>query len=262
MTFRLFRSSQFVLLPLFAFVTVACGRHPLIDKGLAEELRARVAQNGSPGTVLAVFDKDRVEYLCLGRMGLQDGRKPDEHSRFEVASITKTFTSLLLADMVTRGEVALDDPAEKWIKPPMRTPRFQGRTFSLLDLSTHRSGLERDLPHELDPAGLVKLLGQLSLLSAPGARFNYSNFGVAVLARALADRAGKDYIPLVTERVLQPLGLRDSTFDLLDSDRGRLVSGAVPPLGLNMLSPAGGLKASASDLVRYLREQMGEIEVR
>ena len=79
-------------------------------------------------------------------------RPVDGDTIFEIGSVTKTFTSLLLADMVNRKEVALDDPAAKYLPEHVRMPERGGKSITLLDLSTHHSGLPR-LPGNCEDEG-------------------------------------------------------------------------------------------------------------
>jgi serine-type D-Ala-D-Ala carboxypeptidase/endopeptidase len=67
----------------------------------------------------------------------------DGDTIFEIGSISKVFTSLLLADMVNRKEVTLDDPAAKYLPENVKLPERSGKSITLLDLSTHTSGLPR-----------------------------------------------------------------------------------------------------------------------
>src|SRR6185295_13445884 len=119
-------------------------------------------------------------------------------------SITKVFTSLLLADMVNRKEVALDDPAAKYLPEDVKMPERSGKCITLLDLSTHSSGLP-SLPgnRKLDPrnpfaddfsvSDLYQFLSGYTLPRDPGSEFEYSNLGAGLLGHVLAYRAGIDY---------------------------------------------------------------------
>ena len=82
----------------------------------------------------------------------RDGEEqPEGDTAFEIGSITKVFTSILLADMVERGELALDDPIAKFLPESVQVPGSEGRPITLRDLATHRSGLPR-MPENFAPA--------------------------------------------------------------------------------------------------------------
>ena len=133
----------------------------------------------------------------------------DADSLFEIGSITKVFTATLLADMVDRGEVALDDPVSKDLPETVRVPERNGRKITFVDLATQSSGLPRmpDNMHPRDPANpyadytleqLYDFLGRFTLTRDIGSQYEYSNLGVALLGGALARRAGASYEALLT----------------------------------------------------------------
>jgi len=145
--------------------------------------------------------------LEKGHMGPLNG-----DTIFEIGSISKVFTSLLLADMVNRKEVALDDPAAKYLPEHVRMPERSGKAITLLDLSTHRSGLPR-VPGNLNPKDptnpyadysvddLYQFLSGYTLPRDPGSEVEYSNLGGGLLGHILAHRAGTDYESLIRSRI-------------------------------------------------------------
>jgi len=194
----------------------------------------------------------------------------DEHSGFELGSVTKTFTTLLLADMVERGEVSYDDPIDKYL-PAYAAPRHPTPApITLRHLATHTAGLPR-LPSRLylkalarfwsNPyarhtlADLYQATARLRLRHRPGDRVHYSNFGIGLLGQLLANAAGTPYSRLVLDRVCRPLGMHDAATD--DDTVVRPVQGyhhgrRVPPWRMGALAAAGTLRCSITDLRRYL----------
>lgn len=197
-----------------------------------------------------------------------------EDAIFEIGSVTKALTGVLLADMALRGEVALDDPLSAHLRGPR--PAWRGREPTLVELATHRSGLpnvpgplgRRELLHVLglrraDPwagvtaAGYAHLVGRESPRRPPGGTPRYSSLGVALLGEALAARAGRPYGDLLAERVLAPLGMASTGLAVAPALRHRLLRGhtrrgrPAPPLA-DHLAPAGALRASAADVLRLL----------
>ena len=144
----------------------------------------------------------------------------DASSVFEIASLTKVYTATLLADMVLRGEVGLDDPVARYLPEHVRLPRSGDRQITLADLATHRSGLQsnptvlrspdpsRPLAELTDVAQLYAMVSGYRLPSEIGAEPRYSNAGFGLLGAALARRVGTSYERLLRERVLDPLGLQ------------------------------------------------------
>jgi CubicO group peptidase (beta-lactamase class C family) len=191
---------------------------------------------------------------------------------FEIGSITKTFTALLLADMAREGLVALDDPVRRHLPDGVRLP-VRGREITLEDLATHRSGLprlpkglllsaltrnRRDPYTELDDARLAAAAGATRPRREPGRRVSYSNYGMGLLGHALAFRSGTSYEGLVRARICEPLGLADTWVDTPEPERGRVAGGhtrrgrPAPHWHLAALAGAGGLRSTAPDLLRFL----------
>lgn len=111
-----------------------------------DEVRAILArridhQKQATGIAVGIVEPKGRRVAAWGSLGKGDPRAVDGGTVFEIGSITKIFTSLLLADMVCRGEVNLNDPAGKFLPGSVRMPERSGRAITLLDLATHRSGL-------------------------------------------------------------------------------------------------------------------------
>ena len=125
---------------------------------------------------------------------------------YEIGSITKLFTGMLLAQAVDAGTVQLGDPIQKYLPPGIQAPTYEDEPIKLVDLATHRSALPRDI----DTDSLPKLYGWLDayrLSRAPGSRYAYSNVGYALLGDILARLAGSDYDTLEYQSISRPLGL-------------------------------------------------------
>jgi len=156
----------------------------------------------SVGMVVGIVDRQGRRIVAYGGFDQGDQRSLNGDTIFEIGSITKVFTSLLLADMVQRGEVALADPVAKFLPSEVRVPARGGRQITLQDLSTHSSGLP-PFPSNLNPrdpanpfaeysvAQLYAFLGTYELARDVGPRFEYSNVGVALLGHALERRTAR-----------------------------------------------------------------------
>lgn len=216
------------------------------------------------GLVVGARSGRETGFWCRG--DLPDG----ETSIFEIGSVTKTFTSLLLADLARDGVVALDDPVSRYLPaaPPVR-----GRPITLEDLATHHSGLprlpagllwpalttqRRDPYARLDEAALAAAVTRTAPRRPPGKKFRYSNHGVGLLGWALARAAGTTYADLVAARVTGPLGLTNTGLEVPASATHRVAIGHTwrrrdtGPWHLAALAGAGGLRSTAPDLLRYL----------
>src|SRR5262249_11166935 len=153
------------------------------------------------GIVVGVIEPGGRRVVPYGGLAKGDPRTLDGDTVFEIGSITKVFTSLLLADAVKRREVALTDPISKFLPDRVKSPERGDRAITLQDLSTHTSGLPR-LPANFAPKNasnpyadysvedLYQFLGGYQLTRDIGTQYEYSNLGGGLLGHVLALRAG------------------------------------------------------------------------
>src|SRR5215467_7311064 len=178
-------------------------------------------QKQAVGIVVGVIEPTGRRVVAYGNLANGDPRPLDGDTIFEIGSISKVFTSLLLADMVRRKEVSLDDPAARYLPEHVRMPERNGKSITLLDLSTHTSGLPcvAGNPKPKDPANLYagytvndlyEFLSSYTLQRDPGSEFEYSNLGAGLLGHLLAYCAGTDYESLIRMRITAPLGMPDT----------------------------------------------------
>lgn len=173
---------------------------PTIRDILAE--RIEVGRQ-SVGMIAMTLQDGRRELVTYGKPGTADDRPLDGNTVFEAGSITKEFTALLLADMVQRREVALEDPVASLLPAGTRIPE-RGKPITLLDLATYTSGLpnlprpfksadEPNLYGDYTAARMLDFLASYELKHEPGTHYEYANLGFALLGHALSSRAGKPY---------------------------------------------------------------------
>ncbi|WP_423015082.1 serine hydrolase [Undibacterium sp. Di27W] len=236
--------------------------------------QARVSSGAIPGLVLARItgQEQTVQGYGLVSNGKTAAHLPDASTVFEIGSVSKTFTALLLADMQVRGQLKLDDTVASLL-PGYEIPQYQGRAISLLDLATQTSGLPR-LPANLMPRqvdnpyadysenNLRDFLRSYQLTRAPGSKYEYSNLGFGLLGHALSVRAGKLYSELLQERITTPLGMPDTGISLTTAMQARLATShdgkgkSVANWDFTTLVGAGAVRSNAQDMLRYVRAHM------
>lgn len=114
---------------------------PEIRNLLAERIKALGGESGGVGMVIGTISPDGRRIIPAGRRSSDDSRALDGDTVFEIGSVTKAFTALLLAEMAETHELALNDPVAKYLPAGFKLPERNGKTISLLDLATHTSGL-------------------------------------------------------------------------------------------------------------------------
>ncbi|MEV8630669.1 serine hydrolase domain-containing protein [Streptosporangium sp. NPDC051023] len=252
---------------------------------LVQETANRLAAR-HVGVVVAAIAGDSVEIRGAGRTGREYGGAsgggrdgvPAADTVFEIGSVTKVFTALLLARMAVTGTVDLDEPLVKLLPEGTRVPSRDGQEITLRHLATHTSGLPRlpkgmflsSLLHPSAPDPyvdcttdvLLRGLAETRLGATPGHRFRYSNLGAGLLGLALAHRAGVAYETLVAQEICASLGLADTGITVDGERAGRFAQGhnrrrrPVSPWHLADLAGAGGLRSTAADLVTFVRAQL------
>ena len=248
------------------------------DSDIRQILVDRIdAQHQSVGIVVGVIGPEGRRVIAYGHLEKGDPRTLDGDTVFEIGSATKVFTSLLLADMVQRREVALDDPVAKYLPPGVKMPERNGRVITLVDLATHTSGLP-PLPANLKPKDpgnpyadysvdqLYQFLSGYQLTRDIGSQYEYSNLGGGLLGHVLARRAGMDYETLVRTRICDPLGMNNTRITLTPEMKARLAVGhnrALDPVenwDLPTLAGAGALRSTANDMLTFLAANLGYIK--
>ncbi|WP_051755017.1 serine hydrolase domain-containing protein [Kitasatospora purpeofusca] len=242
---------------------------PELDRLLRPLFRAAAPAGGA---AVVVIRGDERTVACRGHAVRSTERPVRADTRFELGSVTKTFTGLLLAEMAARGEVGYDDPIDRYL-PADAAPGYpQERPITLLHLATHTSGLPRlpdgVLPGQVPrwftrpyatfgPAHLLRALPRTAVRGTPGTQVRYSNLGCGLLGLLLANAAGQRYDDLLAARVCGPLGLMDTSCGPgREEDAGYRRGRRVPSFRLPALPGAAALRSTADDMLRYLQAHL------
>jgi CubicO group peptidase (beta-lactamase class C family) len=227
--------------------------------------------------VVGLIDSNGRRVVAYGSLAKDDRRRLAGDTVFEIGSMTKVFTSLVLMDMARRGEVALTDPVAKFLPPNVKIPERNGRKITLADLSTQSSGLPR-LPSNFTPKDaanpyadysiqqMYDFLSGHQLTRDIGAQYEYSNLGVGLLGHALSLRAGMSYEALVRSRICDPLGMSDTRIVLTPEMKARFAIGhnaagdAVANWDFPTLAGAGALRSTVDDMLTFLAANLGYLK--
>ena len=203
-------------------------------------------------------------------MNQGDTRPLDGNTIFEIGSVTKIFTVLLLADMVQHGEVQLGDPVAKYLPSTVHIHVRNGRPITLLDLATQTSGLPFfpagvpldgravDAVAKYTPRQLYDYLSTWNPTRDSGSKWEYSNTSFGLLGLALAYRGGVTYESNIRDRIIKPIGLESTALTLSADMKSRLAIGhdaklrPAPPVDMPAFEAAGSLRSTANDLLSFL----------
>ncbi|MCB9665107.1 MAG: beta-lactamase family protein [Alphaproteobacteria bacterium] len=260
-------------IPWSAVVALASTPPGSIDAFVAEALPA----SGAPGIAFAVVDHGAVEAGAQGEILQGSGRALTPDTPFRIGSISKSFTAVLVMQLVEAGQVGLDDAIARHLSAFSDSP---GAAITLRQLLSHTSGyatLQGNDRHVDPPGSEDALARQVDRIAswepayAPGTRWAYSNANYLVLGALVQEVTGLDYATCVTSRILEPLGMTHSFVADGGVHEGMAV-GHVPWFGRRralddarthrVIAPSGGVIASARDTARYLAVMMnGEDDI-
>lgn len=269
------------------------------DFEITDELKVlikdRIDNNKSNAAmVIGLIDPNGTQFYGYGKLSNTSNSTVDENTIFSIGSTTKVFTTILLADMVNKGLINLDDPIEKYLPPNVSIPQFNGHKITIEDLATHRSGLP-EFPNNyctsFDPAktGLqdsvqfrtevfnctknygfdqfYQALSNTTLTGDPGSKVEYSTFGIGLLGDILTLRSNmSSFDVLLKHTILDVLGMNDTGFVLSDGLKPRLAighfnGGELPPMNWSSpIAPGGALHSTAKDMLKFLSANMGLIK--
>lgn len=223
--------------------------------------------------VIGLVDERGSRSFGAGNLDNGTTQEPSGDTVFFVGSVSKTFTTLLLQDMVARGKMKLDDPVANYLPKSVRMPSRAGREITLLDLATHTAGFPinpnnmsgRNVKEQYESYTLGKMyqfLSDYTLTREPGTEFEYSNVGMALLGHVIALRAGTNFESLIVSRICRPLHMDSTCITLTPELKARLAMGhgdsgkPSPPFKFQAYSPAGDIHSTANDLLKYLSAQI------
>ena len=244
-------------------------------------LRAQVVKHAKPyvdsqvvvGLSVGVLKGDESATVHLGRTG-PNGKRPNDITVYEIGSISKVFTGLLLADAVTSNKLQLDQNAQDLLPNGVRMPNWKDQPITLLDMATHYSGLPRlsnnmpfgnpSNPYVDYPSKLAhEFLNQYQLTRAPGEKREYSNFAVALLGHMVCENAqALSYDKLLQQRIAEPLGMKSTSVQLSSSMKKRF---ATPHSAVDVTTSswefadmpgAGGIRSTTRDMLAFAKANM------
>ena len=258
------------------FITFGSGYASDVTKIDVQALiQKHVDESGAVGAVVGLIDHGTTTFYSYGKKSIQDDEPISEETIFEIGSITKVFTTLILMDMVANGEVELDASIESYL-PGIKTPEMNGKKITLRHLATHYSGLPT-LPENFHPKNpmnpyadyraeeLYAFLSNHILKREPGEKFEYSNLGVGLLGHILSRKVDQTYEELICNRICSKLGMGNTVLTLTEEMREHVAKGyhkKEESEGWDNLAleGCGGIHSNISDMTRFLSASMGLLD--
>ena len=245
-----------------------------ITEEFKNNIKQRVDGGHNSSIVVGVIDESGTEFFSYGKTAFKNGKAVDKNTIYEIGSISKVFTSLVLADLVEQGELHLDDPIERHLPAGTKVPDFDGKKITLRHLSTHASGLPY-MPNNLDMVSnpdnpflaygekeLLAFLSTYKLKRAPGSKYEYSNYAVGLLGYILASKNKMTYEEMIQQLICEKWGMKNTILNFSDQQKEMLAIGhsgkaSTSNWDFDALAGAGGIRSNVSDMLEFLSYQMG-----
>ncbi len=223
--------------------------------------------------VVGVYSKGKTWVKGYGQLTAEDKTVPDGNTLYEIGSISKVFTGIMLADAVEQGKLKLDQKIGTLIPEMDDFNEEVGNSISLQHLSHHMSGLPRMPPNmkatdpknpfaDYDREMLFDLMTEVTPFAEPNQKHQYSNLAVGLLGTLIAKNTGKSYEDVLIERVLKPLGMNDTSLTVEGERKKRFAPGhnaALKPdnqWDFSALAGAGGIRSSVNDMLKFAESNL------
>ena len=258
---------------IICFNLVAYAQESLVSKEVQNHIKERIDKGLNVGIVVGVIDGDKVEFFSYGKTALENGENVDEGSVFEIGSITKTFTTIMIADEVLKGNMKLSDPISMHLPAHVKVPTRNGKVITVKDVATHSSAIPR-MPDNFAPTNpnnpyadytielAYEYMSSIELTRDIGERYEYSNFAMGMLGHILELQTGKTYEEVMVDRIANPLGMDNTRVVFTEYMKKHLAYGhangsQVENWDLPAMAGAGAIRSTATDMVKYLQANMG-----
>jgi len=250
-------------------------------------IHKHVTSGKSPGIAVGLIDENGTRTFNYGKIEKNSDIAPTSDTVFEIGSVTKLFTSILLAKLQREGLLSINDPITKFLPELQTNPEFNKRQINLIHLATHTSGLpdmssriltpimfdtyllptEQTRSHNIlsrfNKSELFQYVLKIKLKGVPGNRWSYSSIGVVLLANVLERVTSTSYEELVKNHICEPLNMKDTGIDLLETHKNRLAVGYSylgkrrKPSIAPAIESAAGLRSTVSDMLKFLSANLG-----
>jgi CubicO group peptidase (beta-lactamase class C family) len=243
-----------------------------LPEDVTKSIQSRIEYGISPSIVVGIIDKNGPKYYAFGTKTL-GGKPVNENTIYEIGSISKTFTGILLAQMVINGQMKTDDAAQKYLPAAVKLPKWENTEITLGNLSDHTSSLPR-LPTNMVPADpanpyadytvdqLYAFLNGYTLTRPIGSVYEYSNLAQGLLGNILALKTGKSYEQLMIANIAAPLGMKVTKITFDEAMKQNLAMGysqgtQVANWDIPTLAGAGAIRSSLHDMLIFIAANLG-----
>jgi len=252
--------------------------NPLItplDKVVDSNVQPYMANKAATGLSIAILKEGKTYFYGYGETAKGNKLIPGEHTIFEIGSITKTFTAILLADASNNNKLKLEDPVNNYLPDSISKLEFQGIPVTLKTMVNHSSGIPRmpsnftgadfSNPYkDYDNNKLFSFYKNFLPIRKPGEKYEYSNLAMGTLGVMLERVYQKNYEAIFIEKISAPLGMNDTRQFIRKKDSSRFdkeynESGVYnSQWDFKAMAGAGAIRSTAADMIKYAKANLGE----
>lgn len=253
---------------------------------ISKELDSLISNPEINGVSAGIFHKGKTYEFHKGNLNKEDIKPPTKNTIYKIASLTKTFSGILLAQAINEEKVSLDDDIRNYLKGNFPNLEYQGHPITFRNLVTHRSCLPIIFPNKpeiFSPSNKEKLpflitdlqkgftkkdffaeLHKVRIDTIPGTKFGYSNPGANLLGYCLENIYKMSFEELLRKKILTPLKMDNTKIVLTEEEKKFLAQGYN---GKNQKMPfepempmkaAGGILSTVEDMNKYMRFHLNQ----
>ena len=271
-----YRSTLIIL--LICFVTSQCQLSPEktniigLPAEVVESIERRIEEGLTPSITLAIIDSSGVKFFNFGKTA-KNGQEVDENTIYEIGSITKVFTGILLAQQVLEGNLKLEDEINNFLPDDIKVPVMGDTEITFGNLTDHTSGFPR-MANNFSPSNhqnpyadytvdqMYEFISNYQAVRTVGSEYEYSNLAQGLLGHLLAMNKGRTYEDLMVQTIAYPLEMKDTRIELTQRMKENLALGhsegkVVENWDIPTLAGAGAIRSSTSDMAKFISANLG-----
>ena len=265
---------------LISFITVQCQNSSentnmkALPAEVVETIEKRIEEGVTPSIAIAIIDSSSIQYFSFGRTA-EDGKKVDENTIYEIGSISKVFTAIILAQQVQKSELKLEDEINSFLPNDIKVPVMGDMDITFGNLTDHTSGLPR-MPDNFNPANpnnpfadysvgqMYEFISNYQPVRTVGSEYEYSNIAQGLLGHLLALCNNSTYEELMIQSLANPLDMNDTRIKFTQRMKENLALGhsrgeVVENWDIPALPGAGAIRSSTSDMAKFISANLGYV---
>lgn len=270
---------QLPIIILTSFILFQCQKPKLeyreeLPAKVVEEIEKRISKGYTPSISIALIDSTGISYFNFGKTE-KGGKKVDENTIYEIGSISKVFTGIILAQEILDGNLTIDYKVNDLLPDSIKIPVMGDKQITLGNLTDHTSGLPR-MPTNFAPANpnnpyadytvdqMYEFISTYQPTRKPGSEYEYSNLAQGLLGHLLAENRNTSYEKLMIQTIANPLGMEDTKIEFTEKMKENLAIGhsdgnTVENWDIPTLAGAGAIRSSTADLAKFVSANLGYI---